>query len=550
MTDTAVKHHLNLIEEDENSQKTVYAEWTPSEPPQEYSDEWLDNELSQQGLKGLNIEDKVRAQLAEIIAKNQPEKIKLGKIIDAKAQAFVSSDGLVATLKITAAQGGKPITAEHIVNALKEQDIDLNHVNKKRIVGLIRKSRIISPGETVEVEIAHGIPPIQGKDTRFECLVDNVSDRRPHERTDGTLDYYDLGAIPCVEEGAELMRKYPPEPPKNGLSVTGKEIPARIGKVLNFSKYKGARISPTDPNLLIAEFKGQPIANDRCVNVDRIFSVKNVDLHTGHIDYDGTVIVQGNVASGMKISATGDVQVFGMVENASIDAGGNIDIKLGAIGHADNPNEENQMRIHCSGNLTAAYLENATIQVEGDVLVKSIIANCQMNVGNQIIAGNSQQKKSGITGGRIHAGTLIRTETLGSEGFALTHVEINCAPELKQRYDTLKATLVEKDTTLIRKLGLLVAASKKHTEESKQKVQQLKEETEAMKLEIGDLITEKEAMEQMIDRIKAGKVIAQKEVFPGVMVQIADQQISVKSKYSAGSFIIENGHITHVASVD
>ncbi len=549
MTDT-VKHNLNLIEDDENSQRTVYAEWTPSELPQEYSDEWLNSELNQQGFRGLSIDDPIRIQLAEIIAKNQPEKIKLGKVIDAKVQATVSSDGLTATLKITSAQGGKSIDADQIVNALKEQDIDLNRVNKKRVVGLIRKSRIVNPGETVEVEIAHGIPPIQGKNTRFECLVENISDRRPHERTDGTLDYYDLGEIPCVEEGTELMRKHPPAPPKNGLSVTGKEIPAHIGKALNFGKYKGARISPKDPNLLIAEIKGQPIVNERSVNVDRIYTVKNVDVHTGHIDYDGTVIIQGNVVSGMKIAATGDVQVFGMVENATIEADGNIDIKLGAIGHANSPDEENHMLIRCSGNLTAAYLENATIQVEGDVLVKSIISNCQMNVGNQIIAGNRQQKKSGITGGHIHAGTLIRTETLGSEGCTPTHVEINCAPELKSHYETLKTTLVEKDTTLIRKLGQLVAASKKHTEESKQKTQQLKEETEAMKLEIGDLITEKEAMEQQMDRIKSGKIIAQKEAFPGVTIRIGEQEMNVKSKYSAGSFIIENGHLTHIASTD
>ncbi len=246
MTDT-VKHNLNLIEDDENSQRTVYAEWTPSELPQEYSDEWLNSELNQQGFRGLSIDDPIRIQLAEIIAKNQPEKIKLGKVIDAKVQATVSSDGLTATLKITSAQGGKSIDADQIVNALKEQDIDLNRVNKKRVVGLIRKSRIVNTGETVEVEIAHGITPIQGKNTRFECLVENISDRRPHERTDGTLDYYDLGEIPCVEEGTELMRKHPPAPPKNGYPSPAKKFQPTLAKHLILANTKAHGSVPKTP---------------------------------------------------------------------------------------------------------------------------------------------------------------------------------------------------------------------------------------------------------------------------------------------------------------
>ena len=551
MSDEQASTRLN-VEIDEDG-VIVYAVIVSDAEGCEYIEEWLEQKLSKHHCSGLIVAEKAHEDIAELFANNKAGRIRLGEKVDAKVEVIVSRDLLLASLKITAAKGGKSAGTEKIVNALNEKNIDLKLVNKETIVELVKKSRIIGSGEVVEDSIAEGEAPEHGEDTRFECLVEGVTERKPSERADGSLDYYDLGEIPSVDEGKHLMRKYPPEPAKPGRTVTGNELPARIGKKLNFKKAKGSIVSPADPDLLISAIKGQPVIIDKGVSVDKLYTVKKVDLHTGHVDYDGSVVVKGDVASGMKIKVSGDVQIFGMVENATIEAGGNVDIKLGAVGRVDvtdNPEAENSMQINCKGNLTAAYLENVSANVGGDMLIKSRVSNCVINTGYQIIVGNSQQEKSGIVGGHVTAGSIIRAEVLGSSACALTSVDIACSADVLEQFGVIKQEIVEHDELLISKLGLMVGCSKKRTEESKQELKKLKIETEEIKSKVSDLIKQKDEIESSMEQASLGKVIAQKEAHPGVTVKILDQEKEIKSKYGSGTFLLFEGSMSHNSSLE
>lgn len=549
MIDKKIQERIT-IEMDEDG-VTVFAIILSGIEAIDYSEQFLEQILVQQQLSGLMLLETAHDEITELFSNNHSGKVKLGVKKDAKVEVIVSKDLLSASLKITAACAGKSAGTEEVVTVIDEQGIEHRLINKKRVVGLIKKARIVKPGSVIDVVIAKGVAAIHGKDTEFECLVniDGSMDRKPHKRTDGTLDYYDLGEILSVDEGCELMRKHPPVSGVSGKTVTGTEIVARIAKTLNFKKCKGAVVSPSDKDLLIAEIKGQPIIAERGVNIDKVLTVKNVDLHTGHIDYDGSVVVKGDVVSGMKIKVTGDVQVFGMVENASIEAGGNIDIKLGAIGHADDPRAENAMYIKCLGNLTAAYLENVQADVQGDVLIKSRVSNCEINAGYQIIVGNHRQQKSGIVGGHVNAGSLIRAEVLGSTGCALTHVAIVCKAEFIEQYKMLKQNLKQQDESLIKKLGVMVGLSKKHTEEAKQQLAELRIETDLMKKQVNDLIKQQNEIEILMKGAGEGKIIVKKDAYPGVNIKILDQEQEIKSKYSAGSFLLIEGSLSHNSSV-
>jgi len=236
MTDDLTSQKLTItIDEDDI---TVYANIIQDAEAIEYSEQWLEQQLAIHGLSGLCLLEPANKEIEKLFSENKPGKVKLGIKQDAKLEVIMSKDLLSATLKIIAAKGGKEIEMGQVVTEIDQLGIDHQLVNKKRIVGLVKKSRIIEPGEEVEVLFAKGKPPEHGKDTQFECLIDGVTDRKPSERDDGTLDYYDLGEILCIDEGCELMRKHPPLAAKIGLTVTGEEIPARIGKSLNFKKCK------------------------------------------------------------------------------------------------------------------------------------------------------------------------------------------------------------------------------------------------------------------------------------------------------------------------
>jgi len=252
----------------------------------------------------------------------------------------------------------------------------------------------------------------------------------------------------------------------------------------------------------------------------------------------------------MKIKVSGDVQIFGMVENATIEAGGNVDIKLGAVGHVDSLAAENSMQINCRGNLTAAYLENVSANVGGDVLIKSIVSNCEINASYQVVVGNHRQEKSGVVGGHVAAGTIIRAEVLGSSASALTCVSIACSADVLAKFETIKKEIVEYDEVLISKLGLMVSASKKHTIEAKQELDKLRVETEELKSRVNELIKQKDEIEASMEQAGLGKIIAQKEAYSGVTVKILDQIKEIKSRYGPGTFSLFEGFMSHNSSVE
>lgn len=540
---TTHKHYSGFKIELDDDGITIYAVVLSGSEAIEYSKDWLNQQIVNYGFYGLIVIKTAHKEIDELLRNNHSGKVKLGRKIDSKVEIFISNDLLSARLRITSAKGGEHVSTNKVVSVINENKIELGLVNKKSIINLIKKSKHIEPGEIIEAVIAQGIAPEDGKDTRFKSLIDGTAKRKPHERDNGTLDYYDLGEIICVEEGSHLMRKFPPEPAKTGRTVTGEDLIAKKGKLLNFKKCKGAVVNPSDPDLLISTLKGQPVTFDQGVNVDKVLMVKNVNLQTGHISYDGTIIVRGDVASGMKIKVTGDVQVMGIVENASIEAEGNVDIKSGAVGRVGEL--KNNMQIVCEGNLSAGYLENALVNAKGDVLIKSRISNCKLKAGHQIIVGNRHQEKSGIVGGHVSAGTTIRSRVLGSSSYALTHVEISCDASNLEQFKVLNKEIVVQNKVLMRKLSVMRGASKQPTKEAKQTFYQLKKETEALKITVKNLHDQKDNFKSSAKQASLGEIIALKEAYPGVTIKILDKEHEIKSQYGQGTFLLSNGSIAH-----
>ena len=68
-------------------------------------------------------------------------------------------------------------------------------------------------------------------------------------------------------------------------------------------KLEGVEIDPTDPDLLKSKIDGCPTLLENGVRVEPVYTIRNVDLHSGNIDFLGTVIVTGGILSGMTVKA-------------------------------------------------------------------------------------------------------------------------------------------------------------------------------------------------------------------------------------------------------
>ena len=114
--------------------------------------------------------------------------------------------------------------------------------------------------------------------------------------------------------------------------------------------------------------------------VNDVYEVSDVDTSTGNIEYSGNVCVLGNVKTGFSIKADGDVEVRGVVENATVEATGNVTIARGMNGMSKGT-------ITAGGNVVAKFLENANVNAGGYVHSEAILHSNVICKGEVTVTG-------------------------------------------------------------------------------------------------------------------------------------------------------------------
>ena len=105
---------------------------------------------------------------------------------------------------------------------------------------------------------------------------------------------------------------------------------------------------------------------DDKVFVSDVYSVEDVSTATGNIDYQGDVEVKGNVCENFSVKTRGNVFVQGVVEGATIEAGGNIVIARGMHG-------QNKGKLKAGGNVIAKFISAAQVETGGYVEAEQIL---------------------------------------------------------------------------------------------------------------------------------------------------------------------------------
>ena len=68
--------------------------------------------------------------------------------------------------------------------------------------------------------------------------------------------------------------------------------------------------------------KGILVNNNNTISVSNVIEIEKVDLSTGNIEVDGSVIIKENVTPGFSIKTEGDIKVNGNIEDAKINCVG------------------------------------------------------------------------------------------------------------------------------------------------------------------------------------------------------------------------------------
>ncbi len=336
-------------------------------------------------------------------------------------QIEIEKDGMTAFLTLT--KPGSSYDPEQVRTALTQAGVAAG-IDNHRLSLLLR----LGTPKTHE-PIAYGSPPGEPTDGYIEYLFPLPA--RELEEKGGRVDWHRLGLVTSVVAGQPLARRHVGVEGTPGQNVSGTLSPAsRHPKEVRLQVGPGVEISPNDPLLLIALTSGSvriDAAGRVCVDNTHLIA-GDVDLSTGDIEFDGSLLIMGDIKRGFVVGATGDVEVRGVIEEATVTAGGSVMCHNGIVSSGNR-----KVPIRAGRDIIANFATNALLDAGNDILLAQEAINCEIEAHHRVMIGGEHPTNGKIAGGSIKAAKLISAYDIGSSG---------AKTQLRTGYDWLLARVM------------------------------------------------------------------------------------------------------------
>jgi len=520
--------------------KFLQAEFPPALSRRNINLNWLQQQLSQHGLDRFRLNsDAIGNFIREYNDGVSASTVNIGEKVDGEYQIKLADDLMAAYLHVSPAQGGQPITKAMLMETIETLGITTGLLDNEIELAL-------QTGHANNVLIAQGEEPQHGQDGYFENLIPDAKDRRPRIDSDGIAHYHDIGELITVKPGDALMRRIPATMGKPGINIKGETVSPNPGHEAMFApNLSGTEISPEDADLLLAAINGQPIVVDNGAIVEKTLVVDKVDLTTGNIKFDGSVIVKGDVTTGLTINATGDVHIDGMVEEACrIEAAGDIDIQQGVIGRGSIKEDNGQpgkgiVYLCCRGSLTAKFIENCIALAGKNIAVTELIAHSDVTSQGEIIVGQQNSRRGQIMGGVSRADRLVKAQTIGTQGGNHTKVEVGSIEKYEKKLNQLEQRLKTKyaERANIEKVfSKAFKANKSRYDSLPPFLNKLQQTLNRLAAEINTMNREKAYYAEYMEKLRSARIEVNKQILNGVEFLICGTARKFNLEHAGGTF--------------
>lgn len=324
-------------------------------------------------------------------------------------------------------------------------------------------------GDKEKLTIAVGKPPKHKKDGELVWYIENNHPLQPTINESGRADFKMLHQFEEVKRGQELVSKVPPTMIEPGTAVTGEEI--HYLKISSDVPSGNNVMVSNDGLSLKAEMDGYIFWKDGVIHVDNMYQIRgNIDYHTGHIKFNGTVLIGGDVKSGFRVEATDNVFIQGNVEAADVlSKKGDVIVQLGIVGMK-------KARIMAGGSVRCGYIQDSTVGARKDVQVERYIMNSSITSGGRIFAEHNEGL---IRGGSLSAGEKIIANEIGSEQGLATEVMIDggngsSMNNMRMELSKQKLALGKKLTVLEKRKDFLTLLKERLPKLSDDKIKELR----------------------------------------------------------------------------
>ena len=453
------------------------------------------------------------------------------KPFDESAIVIASKDSMAAYIRFyPPSTGGKVMTEREIRAELERQKILYGILEP--VMEKLKTSRTYC----TNIPIAKGMDPVPAKDTMIEYYFNTKPLAKPKVLEDGSVDFHALNLFSTVNQGDLLAKLIPHDSGKPGMNIYGKQIAQNHPKIRKLKYGRNITLSE-DGTMITSNVNGNVTLADGTVFVSDTYKVAaDVDASTGDIEYEGNVMVPGTVRTGFTVRAKGDIEVNGVVEGATLIAGGNIVIKRGVQGM-------NKGKLTAGGDICAQFFESANVAAKGDIIAGSILHSHIESGGRIVISG----RKGFIVGGEIICETSVEANSIGNRMETQTIIKVGVKPELYDRIKVLVPDVMELKNSIDETTSYLNVYKEKLNRGIKltpENVKQIKTYTERVEEMKKEYVEKNDILQELRQELTLGKkgiVKVLGNAYRGVMIYISSLSYAVKDVEKHSLYKIADG---------
>lgn len=453
------------------------------------------------------------------------------KKVDESVNILISKDKMfVEAVFVNAKNGGKKLTLDDFTQAINASrvsfglDDNLTKIFENREYGIIY---VVAKGKKAE----------NGTNGRIVYHFNTEKKSyKPKVLESGKVDYQNLNLYEVASAGQKLVTIIPPTEGENGINVLGEQILAAKGKAAVAPKGKNVHIDEDGVNL-IADIDGQILLENSKISIHPVLEIRSdVDNTTGNINFLGAVIVRGNVLTGFSVTASGNIEIYGVVEGALIKSNADIIIKGGVQGLAKG-------KLIAQGDITAKFIENCNIEAKGNITADAIMHSEVKSTGKIILTG----KRGLLVGGKIRAFNSVEAITVGSHMATTTEIQVGLDPEAYEKYNELRKEHSKQIKEFLKYEQVVEVLAKlkdtnQLTAEKRSTLIKALQLKSFLKSKIDDLQSQIDEITPSLDR-NTGTLKVQNFIHPGVKVTLGNAILYVRETITHCTLYNDSGEI-------
>ncbi|MDX1958918.1 MAG: FapA family protein [Leptospiraceae bacterium] len=350
-------------------------------------------------------------------------------------------------------------TATNIYTYLNSTKLDTDLVQYNKINEMVAIIKKIQSGEAqepiIEVQVCQGSAMVPGIDGWVKFYFPH--NQRVVITDDDKADFRNLERYVTIKQNDKIATLFLGVVGKPGKDVYGAPInpsPIKRPKVVIGSNINTEQIvSPEEPEKVYIEYSaatnGVLYSSDESINVSEQLTIRgNVGLSTGNINYNGAITVEGSIEEGSKVTCTESLLIAENLESSDIEVGGDLIVKAGI-------KLKQSKTIKIKGNVKAKFIENAVIEVDGDVIVEGFILNSKIFcLGSLVVTGAT--------------GAILGSEIIIYGGLSTTNLGNNSGNDV-----TIDLGYHYRNEKLYNDLGQAIKTSEKEIEQLVPQVQRM-----------------------------------------------------------------------------